>query len=197
MKQMSGRTREKLEGAREVLLALLRDKEVYDELVGLGVREITNPAVTFTKDVKNGVWDEISDDVYNKALEKVEEASDDFGDQPYAKLDHSKAMVELFHTVPDVLRVMELMLRFDDLRDETETLRRTLLEMRTEATRELLEDEMPAEDSVDEELLGEMPALEEVPADEMPEQDVDREEQEDASEVEVKPVEDPLAQMLV
>ena len=64
MKQMSGRTREKLEGAREVLLALLRDKEVYDELVGLGVREITNPAVTFTKHVKNGVWDEISDDVY-------------------------------------------------------------------------------------------------------------------------------------
>ena len=42
MKQMSGRTREKLEGAREVLLALLRDKEVYDELVGLDVREITN-----------------------------------------------------------------------------------------------------------------------------------------------------------
>ena len=191
MKQMSGRTREKLEGAREVLLALLRDKEVYDELVGLGVREITNPAVTFTKDVKNGVWDEISDDVYNKALEKVEEASDDFGDQPYVKLDHAKAMVELFHTVPDVLRVMGLMLRFDDLRDETETLRRTLLEMRTEATRELLEDEMPAEDSVDEELL------EEVPADEMPEQDVDGEEQEDASEVEVKPVEDPLVQMLV
>ena len=191
MKQMSGRTREKLEGAREVLLALLRDKEVYDELVGLGVREITNPAVTFTKDVKNGVWDEISDDVYNKALEKVEEASDDFGDQPYVKLDHAKAMVELFHTVPDVLRVMELKLRFDDLRDETETLRRTLLEMRTEATRELLEDEMPAEDSVDEELL------EEVPADEMPEQDVDGEEQEDASEIEVKPAEDPLAQMLV
>lgn len=191
MKQMSGRTREKLEGAREVLLALLRDKEVYDELVGLGVREITNPAVTFTKDVKNGVWDEISDDVYNKALEKVEEASDDFGDQPYAKLDHSKAMVELFHTVPDVLRVMELMLRFDDLRDEAETLRRTLLEMRTEATRELLEDEMSAEDSVDEELL------EEVPADEMPEQDVDGEEQEDASEIEVKPAEDPLVQMLV
>lgn len=184
MKQMSGRTREKLEGAREVLLALLRDKEVYDELVGLGVREITNPAVTFTKDVKNGVWDEISDDVYNKALEKVEEASNDFGDQPYAKLDHAKAMVELFHTVPDVLRVMELMLRFDDLRDETETLRRTLLEMRTEATRELLEDEMPAEDSVDEELL------EEVPADEMPEQ-------EDASEIEVKPAEDPLVQMLI
>ena len=191
MKQMSGRTREKLEGAREVLLALLRDKEVYDELVGLGVREITNPAVTFTKDVKNGVWDEISDDVYNKALEKVEEASDDFGDQPYVKLDHAKAMVELFHTVPDVLRVMELMLRFDDLRDETETLRRTLLEMRTEATRELLEDEMSAEDSVDEELL------EEVPADEMPEQDVDGEEQEDASEIEVKPAEDPLVQMLV
>lgn len=191
MKQMSGRTREKLEGAREVLLALLRDKEVYDELVGLGVREITNPAVTFTKDVKNGVWDEISDDVYNKALEKVEEASDDFGDQPYVKLDHAKAMVELFHTVPDVLRVMEMMLRFDDLRDETETLRRTLLEMRTEATRELLEDEMSAEDSVDEELL------EEVPADEMPEQDVDGEEQEDASEIEVKPAEDPLAQMLV
>lgn len=191
MKQMSGRTREKLEGAREVLLALLRDKEVYDELVGLGVREITNPAVTFTKDVKNGVWDEISDDVYNKALEKVEEASNDFGDQPYAKLDHAKAMVELFHTVPDVLRVMELMLRFDDLRDETETLRRTLLEMRTEATRELLEDEMSAEDSVDEELL------EEVPADEMPEQDVDGEEQEDASEIEVKPAEDPLVQMLV
>ena len=191
MKQMSGRTREKLEGAREVLLALLRDKEVYDELVGLGVREITNPAVTFTKDVKNGVWNEISDDVYNKALEKVEEASDDFGDQPYAKLDHSKAMVELFHTVPDVLRVMELMLRFDDLRDETETLHRTLLEMRTEATRELLEDEMSAEDSVDEELM------EEVPADEMPEQDVDGEEQEDASEIEVKPAEDPLAQMLV
>lgn len=191
MKQMSGRTREKLEGAREVLLALLRDKEVYDELVGFGVREITNPAVTFTKHVKNGVWDEISDDVYNKALEKVEEASDDFGDQPYAKLDHSKAMVELFHTVPDVLRVMELMLRFDDLRDETETLRRTLLEMRMEATQELLEDEMPAEDSVDKELL------EEVPADEMPEQDVDGEEQEDASEIEVKPAEDPLAQMLV
>ena len=191
MKQMSGRTREKLEGAREVLLALLRDKEVYNELVGLGVREITNPAVTFTKDVKNGVWDEISDDVYNKALDKVEEASDDFGDQPYAKLDHSKAMVELFHTVPDVLRVMELMLRFDDLRDEAETLRRTLLEMRTEATRELLEDEMSAEDSVDEELL------EEVPADEMPEQAVDGEEQEDASEIEVKPVEDPLVQMLV
>lgn len=191
MKQMSGRTREKLEGAREVLLALLRDKEVYDELVGLGVREITNPAVTFTKDVKNGVWNEISDDVYNKTLEKVEEASDDFGDQPYAKLDHSKAMVELFHTVPDVLRVVELMLRFDDLRDETETLCRTLLEMRTEATRELLEDEMPAEDSVDEELL------EEVPADEMPEQDVDGEEQGDASEIEVKPAEDPLAQMLV
>lgn len=191
MKQMSGRTREKLEGAREVLLALLRDKEVYDELVGLGVREITNPAVTFTKDVKNGVWNEISDDVYNKALEKVEEASDDFGDQPYVKLDHAKAMVELFHTVPDMLRVMELMLRFDDLRDEAETLRRTLLEMRTEATRELLEDEMPAEDSVDEELL------EEVPADEMPEQDVDGEEQEDASEIEVKPAEDPLAQMLV
>lgn len=191
MKQMSGRTREKLEGAREVLLALLRDKEVYDELVGLGVREITNPAVTFTKDVKNGVWDEISDDVYNKALEKVEEASDDFGDQPYAKLDHSKAMVELFHTVPDVLRVMEMMLRFDDLRDEAETLRRTLLEMRMEATRELLEDEMSAEDSVDEELL------EEVPADEMPEQNVDGEEQEDASEIEVKPAEDPLAQMLV
>lgn len=191
MKQMSGRTREKLEGAREVLLALLRDKEVYDELVGLGVREITNPAVTFTKDVKNGVWNEISDDVYNKALEKVEEASDDFGDQPYVKLDHAKAMVELFHTVPDMLRVMELMLRFDDLRDEAETLRRTLLEMRTEATRELLEDEMPAEDSVDEELL------EEVPADEMPEQDVDGEEQEDASEIEVKPAEDPLVQMLV
>lgn len=191
MKQMSGRTREKLEGAREVLLALLRDKEVYDELVGLDVREITNPAVTFTKDVKNGVWNEISDEVYNKALEKVEEASDDFGDQPYAKLDHAKAMVELFHTVPDVLRVMELMLRFDDLRDEAETLRRTLLEMRTEATRELLEDEMSAEDSVDEELL------EEVPADEMPEQDVDGEEQEDASEIEVKPAEDPLAQMLV
>lgn len=191
MKQMSGRTREKLEGAREVLLALLRDKEVYDELVGLGVREITNPAVTFTKDVKNGVWDEISDDVYNKALEKVEEASDDFGDQPYAKLDHSKAMVELFHTVPDVLRVMEMMLRFDDLRDETETLRRTLLEMRTEATRELLEDEMSAEDSVDEELM------EEVPVDEMPEQNVDGEEQEDASEIEVKPAEDPLVQMLV
>lgn len=189
MKQMSGRTREKLEGAREVLLALLRDKEVYDELVGLGVREITNPAVTFTKDVKNGVWDEISDDVYNKALEKVEEASNDFGDQPYVKLDHAKAMVELFHTVPDVLRVMELMLRFDDLRDETETLRRTLLEMRTEATRELLEDEMSAEDSVDEELL------EEVPADEMPEQDVDGEEQEDASETE--PAKDPLVQMLV
>lgn len=184
MKQMSGRTREKLEGAREVLLALLRDKEVYDELVGLGVREIMNPAVMFTKDVKNGVWNEISDDVYNKALEKVEEASDDFGDQPCAKLDHSKAMVELFHTVPDVLRVMELMLRFDDLRDEAEMLRRTLLEMRTEATRELLEDEMPAEDSVDEELM------EEVLADEMPEQ-------EDASEIEVKPAEDPLAQMLV
>lgn len=63
--------------------------------------------------------------------------------------------------------------------------------MRTEATRELLEDEMPAEDSVDEELL------EEVPADEMSEQDVDGEEQEDASEIEVKPAEDPLVQMLV
>lgn len=193
MKQMSGRTREKLEGAREVLLALLRDKEVYDELVGLGVREITNPAVTFTKDVKNGVWNEISDDVYNKALEKVEEASDDFGDQPYVKLDHAKAMVELFHTVPDMLRVMELMLRFDDLRDEAETLRRTLLEMRMEATRELLDDADASEESADEELE----LLEEVPADEMPEQDVDGEEQEDASEIEVKPAEDPLVQMLV
>lgn len=191
MKQMSGRTREKLEGAREVLLALLRDKEVYDELVGLDVREITNPAVTFTKDVKNGVWNEISDDVYNKALEKVEEASDDFGDQPYAKLDHSKAMVELFHTVPDVLRVMEMMLRFDDLRDEAETLRRTLLEMRTEATRELLEDEAVSEESADEELE----LLEEVLADETPEQEAEGEEQEDAPETES--AKDPLAQMLV
>lgn len=52
-------------------------------------------------------------------------------------------------------------------------------------------EKMSAEDSVDEELL------EEVPADEMPEQDVDGEEQEDASEIEVKPAEDPLVQMLV
>ena len=191
MKQMSGRTREKLEGAREVLLALLRDKEVYDELVGLGVREITNPAVTFTKDVKSCVWNEISDEVYNKALEKVEEASDDFGDQPYVKLDHAKAMVELFHTVPDVLRVMEMMLRFDDLRDEAETLRRTLLEMRMEATRELLDDADASEESADEELE----LLEEVPADETPEQEAEGEEQEDAPETE--PAKDPLAQMLV
>lgn len=191
MKHMSGRTREKLEGAREVLLALLRDKEVYDELVGLGVREITNPAVTFTKDVKSCVWNEISDEVYNKALEKVEEASDDFGDQPYVKLDHVKAMVELFHTVPDVLRVMEMMLRFDDLRDEAETLRRTLLEMRTEATRELLEDEDVSEESADEELE----LLEEVLADETPEQEAEGKEQEDMPETES--AKDPLAQMLV
>lgn len=191
MKQMSGRTREKLEGAREVLLALLRDKEVYDELVGLGVREITNPAVTFTKDVKSCVWNEISDEVYNKALEKVEEASNDFGDQLYVKLDHSKAMVELFHTVPDVLRVMEMMLRFDDLRDEAETLRRTLLEMRTEATRELLEDADVSEESADEELE----LLEEVLADETPEQEAEGEEQEDMPETES--AKDPLAQMLV
>ena len=36
-----------------------------------------------------------------------------------------------------------------------------------------------------------------VTVDEMSEQDVDGEEQEDASEIEVKPAEDPLAQMLV
>lgn len=78
---------------------------------------VVNPAVTFTKDAKFGMFDTLSDDEYTYLLKKTEQASDAFHNEPEVCVRPHITWQELNHSLADVISIVHTMLYIKSLAD--------------------------------------------------------------------------------
>lgn len=88
-------TLQTMQAAREAMQKLMSDSVFCDKCLYTGQATVKNPAVTFTKDVKAGMYDDISDEEYYSLLQKVEKQATLFQRKAVLTLDYQTKWQEL------------------------------------------------------------------------------------------------------